>query len=50
MEGFSIDLLTEQEAIATIESTRTVVGQVKPEEYPVLLVRGEDGEWLIYDY
>jgi hypothetical protein len=44
------DLLSEDKAIAIIESTRTVAGLPQRQEYPALMVRGEGGRWLIYDY
>jgi hypothetical protein len=50
MQGFAIDLLREEWAVVRIQSSLIVDGVPAPREFPVYLLRAEDGTWQIFDY
>lgn len=50
MRSFRVDLVREDRAIVVIESEVPVQGSLVGEDFPMLLVRGRGGEWMVLEY
>ncbi len=50
MDAFLVERVREGAAVVVIETESIVGGTPIVEDYPVQLIRGEDGQWLIVDY
>ncbi len=50
MRSFRVDLVREDRAIVVIESEVPVQGSLVREDFPMLLVRGRGGQWMVLEY
>ena len=50
MRSFRVDLVREDRAIVVIESEVPVEGSLVREDFPMLLVRGRGGQWMVLEY